>query len=224
MSLCAVCIRNSWQSRTTTTLCPFRSFHQSRLSVMKNSVQYHMRPLHSVLVNPSGRWRSSNHCRTWSNLSSALTAASEWGTISYFGLSSWFSSTLGDSSQLFSEMNAVIGGVLVSIGTRFGWGLMIWMKPLTSSIQSLKSSSGSGSSPSCGLCLDNPSGLWCVAGTWTSSKWNISIETIHLLILAEGMMSRFLSIPLINFASTSTIKIWMLIRYNLSCGRAQYRP
>ena len=118
----------------------------------------------------------------------------------------------------------VIGGEAVVANQCDGSGFTKCIKQFTWSIQSSKSSSGSSSSPGCGRHRDRPSGPWCEPGTWTKVKWNIRIKRIHLLILAEGDMSGFASIPLIYFVSTSTTIFRTPMRYSFHNRSALYRP
>ena len=101
-----------------------------------------------VLKFPTKVWFLVVGRRLWLlllNMVLCRNSASCWSVM----LELWSSvSGVGDSCRSSSVMKHVTGGALVIVEKFFGSGLIIWMKPLTLSIQSSKLSSGSSSSPS----------------------------------------------------------------------------
>ena len=169
-----------------------------------------------------GRCNGSNQGLTFCRVSSALLAPTERGTLSYVSVE-WSTDSIClllitsfVVASADSEIYVVTGGEAVMQLRLVRDGFIRCMNPLTWSIQSSKLSSISSWSPGCGQCLDNLSGPWYDPGTCTKVKWNMKIDTIHQFMLAEGAISGFDSIPLIYFASTSTIRLQMPIKYILS--------
>ena len=77
-------------------------------------------------------------------------------------------------------------------------------------------------SPGAGSHLERPLGPWCFAArTYTSLKLNRRMAAIQWLMVAFSYMSGLLSMPLINWASISTIRLATPMRYRCMAHRAQ---